>query len=100
MRIDHRMALPEAQSLLRSNYRRSHRPKQGAFLLTCCGRTSKVTVTSREHSPLRSAVMDLALLATLKDKLATATNFSEVMVYFFDHFGEEAEFMALGETGR
>ncbi len=44
--------------------------------------------------------MDLALLATLKDKLATATNFSEVMVYFFDHFGEDVAFMGLGETGR
>ena len=44
--------------------------------------------------------MDLALLATLKDKLVHATNFSDVMVYFFDHFGEDGEFMALGETGR
>jgi hypothetical protein len=44
--------------------------------------------------------MDLALLATLKDKLATATNFAEVMVYFFDHFGEDPDFMGQGESGR
>jgi hypothetical protein len=43
--------------------------------------------------------MDLSLLANLKDKLANATNFSDVMVYFFDHFGEDSEFMALGEAG-
>lgn len=44
--------------------------------------------------------MDLALLATLKDKLVQATNFSDVMVYFFDHFGEDSDFMELGATGR
>src|SRR5260370_93260 len=44
--------------------------------------------------------MDLSQLATLKDKLAAATNFSDVMVYFFDHFGESPEFMGLGESGR
>ena len=43
--------------------------------------------------------MDLIRLATLKDKLASATNFSDVMVYFFDHFGEDPDFMGLGETG-
>lgn len=44
--------------------------------------------------------MDLNLLATLKDKLLHAKNFSEVWHYFFDHFGEDAEFIALGERIR
>ena len=41
--------------------------------------------------------MDLALLATLKDKLIHATNFGDVMNYFFDHFGEDPDFIALGD---
>jgi hypothetical protein len=41
--------------------------------------------------------MDLALLATLKERLLTATDFGEVVTYFFDHFGDHAEFIALGE---
>jgi hypothetical protein len=44
--------------------------------------------------------MDLSLLATLKDKLATASDFSEVQRYFLDHFGEDPEFMKLGEKAR
>jgi hypothetical protein len=44
--------------------------------------------------------MDLALLATLKDKLVNAKNFSQVWEYFFDHFGEDAEFIAQGERAR
>jgi hypothetical protein len=41
--------------------------------------------------------MDLSLLATLKEKLLTAKDFSEVAEYFFDHFGDHPEFMNLGE---
>jgi hypothetical protein len=41
--------------------------------------------------------MDLSLLATLKDKLIHGKDFSEVWHYFFDHFGEKPEFIALGE---
>jgi hypothetical protein len=41
--------------------------------------------------------MDLTLLATLKDKLIHAKEFSDVMNYFFDHFGEDPDFIALGE---
>jgi hypothetical protein len=41
--------------------------------------------------------MDLALLATLKDKLVHAQNFTQVMEYFFDHFGEDPAFIALGD---
>ena len=44
--------------------------------------------------------MDLTLLATLKDKLANAKNFGDIWTYFFDHFGEDAEFIALGERTR
>jgi hypothetical protein len=40
--------------------------------------------------------MNLALLATLKDKLVHAKNFGDVMNYFFDHFGEDPDFIALG----
>jgi hypothetical protein len=54
----------------------------------------------RELSPVRRVVMDLALLVTLKEKLVNASEFSDVMHYFFDHFGEDEEFMALGEGGR
>jgi hypothetical protein len=42
-------------------------------------------------------VMDLTLLATLKDKLVTATEFDDVFRYFLDHFGENPKFIALGE---
>ena len=41
--------------------------------------------------------MDLSLLETLKHKLTTAKEFSEVFAYFLDHFGEDPGFIALGE---
>jgi hypothetical protein len=41
--------------------------------------------------------MDLSLLATLKDKLANATDFGDVWTYFFDHFGEDREFIDQGD---
>jgi hypothetical protein len=41
--------------------------------------------------------MDLQLLETLKEKLGSATNFSDVQTYFLDHFGENPAFMSLGE---
>ncbi len=41
--------------------------------------------------------MDLKLLAILKDKLIHAKDFSDVWNYFFDHFGEDSDFIALGE---
>jgi hypothetical protein len=41
--------------------------------------------------------MDLTLLATLKDKLATTDRFAAVMEYFFDHFGDDPEFIDQGE---
>jgi hypothetical protein len=44
--------------------------------------------------------MDLALLATLKNKLIHAKNFGQVWEYFFDHFGEDLEFIAQGERAR
>jgi hypothetical protein len=44
--------------------------------------------------------MDLSLLATLKDKLVNATEFSDVWRYFLDHFGEDPEFIALGDRTR
>ncbi len=43
---------------------------------------------------------DLTLLATLKDKLIHATNFADVSRYFFDHFGDDPEFIKLGEATR
>jgi hypothetical protein len=42
--------------------------------------------------------MDLSKLATLKTKLLTAGNFGDVLGYFLDHFGEDPEFMDLGEA--
>jgi hypothetical protein len=44
--------------------------------------------------------MDLSLLATLKEKLVQAGRFADVATYFMDHFGENPEFMALGERTR
>jgi hypothetical protein len=44
--------------------------------------------------------MDLNLLDTLKEKLVHARDFSEVWAYFFDHFGEDPEFIACGERAR
>jgi hypothetical protein len=44
--------------------------------------------------------MDLELLTVLKDKLVHATQFTDVINYFFDHFGEDAEFISLGEATR
>jgi hypothetical protein len=41
--------------------------------------------------------MDLAKLATLKDKLLHADEFGTVWKYFLDHFGEDPAFIALGE---
>jgi hypothetical protein len=46
------------------------------------------------------AVLDLNLLATLKEKLRTATEFADVWRYFLDHFGENREFIDLGEPTR
>jgi hypothetical protein len=44
--------------------------------------------------------MDLSLLGTLKEKLAQAARFSDVLDYFLTHFGEKSEFIALGERTR
>ena len=44
--------------------------------------------------------MNLELLPVLKDKLLHAKQLSEVTTYFFDHFGEDPEFIALGELVR
>jgi hypothetical protein len=44
--------------------------------------------------------MDLALLETLKQKLLQAQEFQEIWEYFMDHFGEDPDFMALGERTR
>lgn len=41
--------------------------------------------------------MDLSLLATLKNKLAESKTFSEIVDYFYDHFGKDPAFIALGE---
>ena len=42
--------------------------------------------------------MDLKLLLKLKDMIVTNEDFSESWDYFFDHFGESRQFMALGKT--
>ena len=44
--------------------------------------------------------MDLSPLATLKDKLLHAKTFADVQTYFLDHFGDQPEFMDLGERHR
>jgi hypothetical protein len=41
--------------------------------------------------------MDLSKLETLKEKLVSAKDFSEVWTWFLDHLGENPEFMGLGE---
>jgi hypothetical protein len=45
----------------------------------------------------RGVAMDLTGLATLKEKLIQANQFSDVWRYFMDHFGGDDEFMGLGE---
>lgn len=42
----------------------------------------------------------LKLLSTLKMKMVQANDFGKVMDYFFDHFGENDQFMRLGEPTR
>ena len=41
--------------------------------------------------------MDITLLETLRFKISTAKDFSEVFEYFFDHFGEDPKFFDAGE---
>lgn len=41
--------------------------------------------------------MDLSLLETLRYKIATGKVFADTFEFFFDHFGEDADFVALGE---
>jgi hypothetical protein len=41
--------------------------------------------------------MNLKMLDTLKAKLVEATDFSTVLTYFFDHFGEDVEFVKASE---
>src|SRR5262249_4598685 len=42
--------------------------------------------------------MELTLLDTLKDKLIHAQNFTHVWEYFMDHFGQDPDFIALGDA--
>lgn len=44
--------------------------------------------------------IDLSKLATLKEMVRTADNFSDPLNYFFDHFGDHTEFIDLGERVR
>ncbi len=44
--------------------------------------------------------MDLSLLNTLREKLVKDKDLSVIYTYFLDHFGENAEFMGLGESVR
>jgi hypothetical protein len=54
----------------------------------------------RKSMQIPERPMNLELLAVLKDKLVHAAKFTDVMNYFFDHFGEDPEFIALGEPTR
>ena len=40
--------------------------------------------------------MNLDRMTTLKDKMMRSANLGEVMDYFFDHFGDDTEFLRLG----
>jgi hypothetical protein len=42
-------------------------------------------------------MFDLKQLDELKNRLTAAGSFADVMEYFFDHFGENPEFTALGK---
>jgi hypothetical protein len=44
--------------------------------------------------------MDLTRLTTLKARLLTASQFSDVFSYFMDNFGNNLEFIELGEQTR
>ena len=41
--------------------------------------------------------MDLKQLDVLKQKLLTASEFADVLDYFYTHFGEHREFIAMGD---
>ncbi len=44
--------------------------------------------------------MELSGLLTLREKLLGDKDLSQIYTYFLDHFGENKEFMALGESVR
>jgi hypothetical protein len=58
---------------------------------------NRQSVVLAESSLQRESIMDLTLFGKLKEKLKTATKFDEIWNYFFDHFMENAEFMAMGK---
>jgi len=41
--------------------------------------------------------MDLSLLETLRDKIVNGKDFADIFEYFYDHFGENTEFLDEGE---
>lgn len=45
-------------------------------------------------------MVDLASLATLRQRLLDATDFGHAYGYFLDHFGEKPEFIEIGEPMR
>jgi hypothetical protein len=44
-----------------------------------------------------TTIMDIALLANLKEQLVNSKKYIKVWEYFLDHFGEDPAFIALGE---
>jgi hypothetical protein len=46
---------------------------------------------------IRGFVMDLRRLTTLKQKLIEAKNFSEILGFFLDEFGNDPDFISLGQ---
>jgi len=44
--------------------------------------------------------MDISQLTKLKAKLVTTTQFSDVFSFFMDHFGNDVEFLSLGDRTR
>ena len=59
-----------------------------------CRKDATISLTSPTE---RKQLMDLTLLETLRFKISTAKDFSEVFEYFFDHFGEDPKFFEVGE---
>ena len=56
--------------------------------------------TGKSLQAILTMASNLNLLPVLKERLLSATNFSEVAHYFLDHFAENPEFLSLGKAMR
>src|SRR6516165_545874 len=89
-------AIRSSTSTRSSRTRRLRLPQRVDCTATADGLSSCQGHANEPRAGRRRA-MDLSLLETLKEKLADATDFTDVWNYFFDHFGEDLEFIDAGD---